>query len=404
MKHAGERASPLRGRYLVRNRAWNAWLRINDKWLERHASPVAPMPATPRRVLVAVGGHLGDAMIATGSISALRSAQPDVEVGVLTGSWNNPVFAQHPGIRWLHNADHWKQNRSSAILPARWITSATSAARALRDIREVGYDTALDLSPYYPNASRVLWDARIPVRVGFVSGGGGPLYTHRLEWTPGRHITEDHATLLGVIIPDLATRDVRFQFELAAARAGAREQLTRKFSDAGIDLANYVVVHAGAGISRKEWHPSAWTTVIRALQSDGVDVVLTGAGRRQLDTARQIERETGAHNFCDRLDWDEFRCAIDSARLVMCVDTVAMHLAAAADTPCVALMTGMDDPTRWQPKHGRTTTLMRPVACAPCYRSRGCAAMSCVRDVSPDDVTAAARRSLSALSMHPVQS
>jgi hypothetical protein len=36
--------------------------------------------------------------------------------------------------------------------------------------------------------------------------------------------------------------------------------------------------------------------------------------------------------------------------------------------------------------------LTRPVPCAPCFRKAGCAAMTCVRDVSVDEVFSAYER------------
>jgi ADP-heptose:LPS heptosyltransferase len=59
-----------------------------------------------------------------------------------------------------------------------------------------------------------------------------------------------------------------------------------------------------------------------------------------------------------------------------------MHVAAAQRRPCIAIMTGVDDPARWRPLGDHTTVLTDRVPCAPCYRSRGCAAMSCIRGVS----------------------
>src|SRR5258705_9881527 len=202
--------SPLRGRYLVRNRLWNAWLRLNDLALDvfnvggsvtQTAPPQVP-PPSPQRILVAVGGHLGDAVLATSALRDLHTAFPRCELGVVTGSWNRGVLARHPRVRHFHTVDHWKTSRSHEPLLARWLTTRRTRALAAAEIRKVGYDAAIDLSPYYPNAARLLWSADIPVRIGYVSGGDGPLYTRRLPWRPGRHITEDHRLLVAQLAPE----------------------------------------------------------------------------------------------------------------------------------------------------------------------------------------------------------
>src|SRR5437588_13129587 len=54
------RGAPLRGRYLVKSPAWNTWLRANDYVMELVASSrSAHATETPRRILLAVGRHLG---------------------------------------------------------------------------------------------------------------------------------------------------------------------------------------------------------------------------------------------------------------------------------------------------------------------------------------------------------
>jgi ADP-heptose:LPS heptosyltransferase len=138
-------------------------------------------------------------------------------------------------------------------------------------------------------------------------------------------------------------------------------------------------------------------SVVRELGAMGVRSVLTGSGIPQTALATRVAAAvSGAVNLSDRLDWNEFRAVVAGARVVLSVDTVAMHLAGAAGRPCVSLMTGMDVPQRWRALGSQVTVLSEPVACAPCFRSRGCAKMSCVRDITSESVIAASRRYLNA--------
>jgi GT2 family glycosyltransferase/ADP-heptose:LPS heptosyltransferase len=390
---ARRRGTPLRGRYLVKHRLWNAWLRANDYALELFSEPridPLPPPKTPKRVLLAVGGQLGDAVIATSVLAPLRSMIPGVEIGVLCGSWSRPIFSAHPAIRHVHTMDHWKLDRSSRSLPARWLVARRTRTKAIAEIRAANYDAAIDLSAYFPNSARLLRRAGVPVRVGFTSGGDGSLYTHPVSWTPGRHVTGDHLALLTTLLPQIPTNGVP-AYEMPEPPADAVAGAQRLLAAEGITPDDYVVVHVGASIARKEWPLAKWRAVVRQIVAAGNRVVLTGAGARQAALTRDLSAGTsGVVDFCDRLKWEELRCVLKRARLVVSVDTVAMHLAAAEGTPCVALMTAMDDPQRWRPLGEQVTLLTAPVPCAPCYRSRGCAAMSCIRDLTPELVLAAA--------------
>jgi ADP-heptose:LPS heptosyltransferase len=387
--------TPLRGRYLVKNPAWNAWLRANDYLLELlPAPPNGRTPESPKRVLLAVGGQLGDAVIATAILPPLRSAFPGVEIGVLCGSWSRVIFSNHPAIARVHTIDHWKLDRSARPLPARWLVARRTTTSAIAEIRGSNYDVAIDLSAHYPNSARVLWRAGVPFRAGFTSGGDGPLYTHPLSWTPGRHVAEDHLALVRSILPQVSPATA-LRYDVPAPPNDAAAAVERSLARVGVAGSRYVVVHVGAGLARKEWPLDTWRIVVRKLVASGVRVVLTGAGKRQAALTRALsEGIGGVVDLCDQLVWDEFRWLLSRARLVISVDTVAMHLAAAANTPCVALMTAMDDPWRWRPLGDRVTLLTTPVPCAPCYRSRGCASMSCIREITPENVLAAAEACL----------
>jgi ADP-heptose:LPS heptosyltransferase len=390
--------SPLRGRYLVRNRAWNAWLRVNDFVLDlmhgRARAATNGITHAPKRVLLAVGGHIGDAVIASSVLRPLLGAIPGVQIGVMTGSWNRQIFEGHPAVRWLHSVDHWKSSRSGRTLFARWLVARRSRAQSVRELRSVGYDAALDLSAYYPNFARVLHSAAIPVRIGYPTGGDGALYTDAVEWKAGRHVTEDHLSLLQRLVPSLPS-DGSARYELTPASADSDARAHGKLVAGGLTPRRYAVLHVGAGLPRKEWPVEHWRRVAAELASSDLAIVLTGTGHRQRTmTERVSSGQTDVVNLCDQLDWEEFRSVVRGARIVLSVDTVAMHIAAAEGVPCVALMTGMDDPARWRPVGGHTTVLSEPVHCSPCFRSRGCSEMSCIQDITPESVVRATRAQL----------
>jgi ADP-heptose:LPS heptosyltransferase len=344
----------------------------------------------PRRVLLGVGGHLGDAVLATSALRALGEYVPGVELGVVSGGWNRVVLGAHPRVRWFHEANHWRVNRSTTSIVKRWSEGQRSERVAVEAIRAVGYDAAIDLTPYYPNFARVFHRAGIATRVGYTSGGRGPLYTHRVTWRAGRHVSQDHLELLRIVFPAIAD-DVSLLCELAPKPPMAATRADALLGEQGATRGSYVVIHPGAGVARKEWPAERWLAVAKALRDAGNGVVFTGVGARQARLTSQLARGTpGAMDLGDRLSFDEFRSVIGGARLLLSVDTVAMHIAAAENVPTVALMTAIDDPARWRPMGARTRQLWENVPCAPCFRSAGCSHMACVRGVAVSAVLDAA--------------
>lgn len=379
------RNTPLHGRYLVRHPLWRAWLRVADAVLDLVTTSRAGTPLTqpPRRILLCIGGHLGDAVVATQAVASVHRSVTDAQIGVLTGSWNRAVFDHHPHVSAVHTCDHWKLNRRLRGWWPRISQYWRSRRRAVREIRAARYDIAVDLYPYYPNFAPTLARARVAVRVGYLSGGYGPLFSHRREWTPGQSIAGDHRRILEFALPRLEWDD-RSGYPMAAISGDARVSFSRRLREANIG-ANYALVHTGGGVAHKQWPQQHWIDVITGLRRRGLDVVLTGSGDAEGAAARSIESAVpGVANMVNRLTWDEFRAAISRAAMVLTIDTVARHLAAAYAVPAVVVSTGIEDAHRWAATFGHVKTVTHPVPCAPCFRSAGCSTMLCVRGVEPD--------------------
>lgn len=347
--------SPLRGRYLVQHRLWNAWLRASDLVASLVLRPT-PVTSPPRvdRLLIGVGGHIGDAVIATSVLAPLEGALPGVEIGVLASSWNRQVFDDHPRVRRVHVVDHWKLSRTGTAL-GRVAASWRTEREALRELRSARYDAAVDLYPYYPNSARLLRRAGIPLRVGYASGGDGPFFSVAVDWAPVGHVAEEHLVLLRHVAPAIGRPEPRY--EMGPLPADAAMAANRALAGAEVGGA-YAILHAAGGSAHKDWSCEGWVQVIEGLQRRGLPVVLTGAGSRDRAVAAGIAAAgRGVVNFVDRLRWNEFRHVIARASLVLSVDTVAGHLAAASGTPVVVVMAGTDADARWRPLGARVSVL-----------------------------------------------
>jgi ADP-heptose:LPS heptosyltransferase len=155
----------------------------------------------------------------------------------------------------------------------------------------------------------------------------------------------------------------------------------------------HIVMHMGAGNPLKEWPERKWMDLAAALARDGYRIVFTGQGAREAGRARRVCQALGfGIDLCDRLEWSEWVEVIRGARLLVGLDSVAGHVAAATHTPSVLIFTGMSNDAQWRPLTGRCETLRYATSCAPCYRSRGCPSMACVREVEVRQVLESCRR------------
>lgn len=383
--------SPLTGKYLVQNPALATMLKVVDGILGAIVRP-GPFPShegPPRRLLLSFGGHLGDAIIGSAVLPLVREYWPDTEIGLLTASWAAQIFEGDERLRWTHIADHWFLNRSAGRW-RRFVMHHRSRSRSVREVARVGYDVAIDFYPYFGNNVALFHAARIPRRIGYVSGGFGPLLTDPVQWEhSGRHTAEDHVGLLrrvGMSVPE--ERALRYSIPRRPSAIGASVRSAESLND-------YIVVHMGAGLPHKEWPRQHWSRVVTTLSEAGQVLVFTGHGDGQREAAEQaIAGRKDCHNLCDLLSWSEFGNIISGARLVLTVDSVAGHLAAAMETPVITLSTGVNPMGQWAPLGERALTLTRDVICSPCYRSRGCETMMCLRGLTPEQVLAAVAEEL----------
>jgi ADP-heptose:LPS heptosyltransferase len=383
----------MRGRYCRRSRALNGAMQAADLMLSagrplaKHGGPIQP----PKRLLIANTAHLGDLVVATALLPVLKSAFPECKIGFLIGSWARCVLEGHPLVDDIHILDQWASNRAAAPRRDKQRRYFQTRREALREVKAARYDTAIDLSWNFPNALPFLWQARIPVRIGYRSGGGGPLATHSLNFDArDLHVSERHLALMRLLPVD--EEDLaKFMPMLAPIRAADHADWERKMQAAGLTRGNYAVFHAGAGGSLKVWPAAKWRLLTQRWLDAGSTVVFTGSGEKDAALIDEITAGlSGCVNVCGQLGWGGLVAAITQAGLIVCVDTVAGHIAGAVGTPCAVIMTGQN-PCLWHPMGQSHQVVTHPVPCAPCHRGLGCAEMECIRGVEIEQVISAAR-------------
>lgn len=285
---------------LVRNPALRCILKLLE-FMPQSRGVVGPI----RRILLSNLAHLGDVVIASSVITPLREAFPGVEIGFLCGSWAVDLL----DVDYVHTIDHYKHDRGS---PSVW-RYLREKRSLVSELQEIDYDVAIDLYYYFGNAAHIFAKAKIPVRIGYTSGGLGSYYTHPVCWSDcGHHVCEYYPRLLSCI--GLKVEGLR----------GAVPDVEKM--DRG-----YTVLHPGSGDRRKSW--GGWSALVRAIKGEH-KLCVTGQGEAHLTDPLAA---LGAHNFADRLTMHEWIGVIGGARLVIAIDSAIVHIAAALNVPCIAI-------------------------------------------------------------------
>ncbi len=364
----------LHGKYLIRVAPLRWALKLSELLQPPSKKPFLKCP---KKILVSNIGHMGDVVIGTALLEVLKAHFPDVRIDCLVGSWAAPVLQNHPHVTRLHFFDHWKLNRTVATHRERIANHFSTMKKAVAAIRKEKYDLAIDARFFWPNTISLLKDCKIPARLGFTSAGNGPLLTHSLKWVyrdqPIAYYYADLLESVGLITP--------------------RKSLRPNLAPVQAEKGQYIVFHIASGNPQKEWPLEQWRALAEMMKEH--TIFWTGKEKRESEMVEKVIRGLPhCHNKVGLLGWHDFLKTLQGAQLLVGVDSLAGHLAAALDTPSVLLYTGINDHAHWGPMSTRATILTEKVPCAPCHWGPGCATMDCIRKVSAAQVLQACEKRL----------
>jgi len=310
---------------------------------------------------------------ATAVIPALRKSFPQAEIGFLTSSWARSILENNPEIKYIHTFDHFLLNRSRSSNWFKFNQHMLSLRRALREMRKLHYEIAIDTYHFIQNSIPLLWLAGIPVRIAYTSGGFGPLLTHPIPWiSQDKHLVDYHLALLEPLGLSQSARRMASPTVVVVTRVDT-PALPRE----------YLVLHPGTGAAFKEWQVDKWCELAGKLRQSGYEIIITGSGTHEAAISASIRGMVpSAIDLSGQLSLPQFVRIIQKARLLVGVDSLAGHLAAASATPSVLIYTGTNNQTQMRPFGHHSEVVTWEVPCSPCFRSNGCAGMECVRNVT----------------------
>lgn len=348
----------------------------------------------PKVILIVQLDHLGDAIISTAMLPALRERYPAASIEVLAGSWNREVFQTLPEVDRVYVS---RVNRFARGALARfaWIPATLWWGLVLRR-RKV--DLGIDVRGEFPVAV-ILWLCGARRRLGWDSGGGGFLLSDVPQFVAGRPEIESRMALLARlgIRPSRAVHRRPSLVPSGAARDRVARELA-EFSAREPTIGPRIVLHVGAGTRAKSWPVDHWRELLgRIIVGHGAQVILVG-NRRDRTIAGQIlagRDWPGVADWTGRLSVVELAALLQRADLLVGADSGPAHLAAAVGAAAVVLFSGTNSPRQWQPCGRRVRVIRHRVGCSPCHRER-CprADHQCMRLLRPWQVAAEVEQSL----------
>jgi len=303
-----------------------------------------------RRALVIQLRHHGDVLLTSPVFTVLKNHAPSVEIDALVYAETRHMLDLHPAIAQVHVVDRrWKELAAPMRLMREWRLHAA--------MRERRYDLVVHLSEHPRGAwlARSL-GARYAVAHDFARKAGlwKKSFTH-LAPLPGngrRHRVElnlDTLRRLGIQPGDGERRLVFVPGEEADRSVDAL------LAAHGLTPKGFIHFQPGSRWLFKCWPAERAAGLIGALSRRGERMVLTaGPDEQERAMIAEIRDRTDAQ-FVDlsgtsMLGMKQLAALTARAKLFIGVDSAPMHIAAAMQTPVVALF-GPSGELEWGPWH-----------------------------------------------------
>ena len=342
-------------------------------------------PQVPERILVRAPTWIGDAVMATPALRALRAAWPGAEIA-LEG---RPAVGAL--LRGLPSFDRFLPD------PGGGARAMLARARAIRRER---FDWAV-LLPDSPRAALGPFLARVPRRVGYARD----LLRRRLvndSLAPprerGRRAAVPMTERYLRITRHLGCADRGDRLELAVEPA-AQAQLERQLAAHGVagDERLLVVTPGAAFGPAKRWPPGHFAAAAELLarRLGLLPVLAPAASEAGLARAIAGALPVRAVALVDPApELERLKALVARAALVLTNDSGPRQIAVALGRPAVVVM-GPSDPGHSAQHLERQRVLREPVPCSPCGLRRCPIDHRCMTRLRPERVLAAAEELLS---------
>lgn len=331
---------------------------------------------------------IGDVLMTTPAIRALKEARPGRRITLLTSPAGVEIASL---VSELDDVIVYDAPWMKATAPR---MNSQPEFEMVEKLRSLGFDAAVIFTVFSQNplpSAFLCYLANIPLRLAHCHENPYQLLTNWvLDPEPSCGIRHEVRRQLDLV----ATIGCRIKNERMSLQVSDsdRDRVLYLLDELGIDLERpFVVIHPGATAATRRYPPEGFAEVARRLVLDAnFQVIFTGVkSERELVQGIQAGMNIESHSLAGDLDLAELSALIELAPLVISNNTGPVHIAAAVGTPVVDLY-ALTNPqhTPWGVPH---RVLFHDVPCKFCYKSI-CPEghYHCLRLLTPDEIFRAA--------------
>jgi ADP-heptose:LPS heptosyltransferase len=353
---------------------------VND-WLEA------------RNLLVVRLDNTGDVVMLGPALRAVKQTLPKARLTLLASPAG---AAAAPLLPWIDEVIVWRSVWQD--VDGRIPFDPDREWELIRTLAERRFDAALiftsfSQTPQVPGY--VCYLAGIPLRAGESKEfGGGTLTTELRGACDEMHQAERNLRLVKQL--GFPVQDRRLTVAISPDDREAAEVL---LADIDLDPSQpFILIHPGASAAARRYSAERFGEVAQLLRYRGWPVLITGVEREAEIVDAAVAHAPGVPRLVGQTTLAQYAALIEREALVVCGNTLPLHLADAVGTPLVVLYSGTDYEEQWRPRFVAAELLRRATSCHPCYLFECPIGLPCL-DIPAHEVVDAVERLLARSAM-----
>ena len=339
--------------------------------------PMTKLTSPVRRILITRMKFIGDIILTTPVIRAVRHASPDAFIAYLGEARAVSLLEENPHLNEIIGFDF---SRPTIL----------EQARVALLLRRRKFDLVIDLFGN-PRSALLTYLSGARIRVGLDRKGRGRLYTVRVaDDGTARNAIEFHSQFPAAVgIPPL---DARTEIVLTEKERTDAGLMLRSLTGPRDPSTPLIGIHPGATWPAKRWPADRFAKLADHLARELRAQVVVVAGPGDGDAVRAMVSEaTTRHVVLPVLSLRRLAAVISLCNVFVGNDAGPMHMSVAVGTPTIGLF-GPGEEQIWFPYSAADghQALRKDVPCHPCHldfcNRKGEGFMECMKLLSENDV------------------
>ncbi len=329
------------------------------------------------RILVTRVDRIGDVVLSTPVLEALRSRFPFAHIAMMISPATRDLVEGNPNIDEVIVYDKTGRQKS-------W----KGTWRFSKKLKEKDFDIVIHLHP----TNRVNWVsflAGIPVRLGY-RWKNYRLLTHVVPYLKHEGLKHeaqynfDLLKRLGIDAPSEIRTHVPLSEEIY-------ESLIDIKKEAGLESDSFITINPGSSCPSKMWPASRFAELAdRITEKFGIPVVFIGGDKEKSLAAQMMKwMKTKPVDLTGKLSLSQTAWLLKQADLLVSNDSGPVHIANAVGTPAISIFGRKQpglSPRRWGPVGKDSTVIHKDVGCTVCAAHECEYSFLCLDAISIEEV------------------